>query len=140
MLLDDHNVLLSDEVVYATMKELPQKANWHQFQAHLTYQLPSHIPPVFTDIEFLSGKLSLVGEDDTVSFKYCIKGPGDIQIIQMGSSIAIAEICWKSRDFSLHLASSCLDSFFLSPRNYPFSRGSYISTVDSLYQLMSACL
>jgi hypothetical protein len=61
-------------------------ANWYQLQAHLTYRLASHIPPVFADIEFLPGKLSLLGEGDPVSFKDRIKGPGDIQ---MGSSIGI---------------------------------------------------
>jgi hypothetical protein len=61
-------------------------ANWYQLQAHLTYRLTSHIPPVFTDIEFLPGKLSLLGEGDPVSFKDRVKGPGDIQ---MGYSIGV---------------------------------------------------
>jgi hypothetical protein len=52
--------------------------------------------------------------DDTVSFKYCIKGPGDIQIIQMGSSIAIAEICWKWKCRILWKKDSCVEK----GRNY----------------------
>jgi len=34
-------------------------ANWHWLQGQLTYQLASHISPVFADVEFLPGKLSL---------------------------------------------------------------------------------
>ncbi|KGO73685.1 hypothetical protein PITC_031150 [Penicillium italicum] len=62
------------------------KANWYQLQAHLKHRLTSRIPPVFTDIEFLPGKLSLLGDDDAVSFRDRVKGPRDIQ---MGYSIGI---------------------------------------------------
>ncbi|KAF9249783.1 hypothetical protein DTO013E5_8226 [Penicillium roqueforti] len=61
-------------------------ANWYQLQAHLTHRLTSHIRPIFTDIEFLPGKLSLLGEGDPVSFKDRVKGPKDIQ---MGCSIGV---------------------------------------------------
>ncbi|KAJ5836684.1 hypothetical protein N7447_002710 [Penicillium robsamsonii] len=61
-------------------------ANWYQLQAHLTHRLTPHIPPVFTDIEFLPGKLNLLGEGDPVSFKDRVKGHRDIQ---MGYSIGI---------------------------------------------------
>jgi hypothetical protein len=39
-------------------------------QARLTYRLASHIPPIFADIEFLPGKLNLLGEGDPVSAPY----------------------------------------------------------------------